>query len=239
MIKKLFVFLSIFILFFLSLPYNLGSASSSISINENSFERLWLDFYTNLDDPSINYNCVKLGLRGFYKALNENELISKNIITLIDYTKPSTEERLFVIDIETDSVLVKSLVAHGKNSGINYAKNFSNQRFSNKSSLGFFITDETYRGKHGYSLRLKGLEAGINDSAYKRGIVIHPANYVSKEFIYKYGRLGRSFGCPAIPSENHKKIINLIKEKTCLFIYYPDSFYLSESTYLSQNSIHK
>jgi hypothetical protein len=127
---------------------------------------------------------------------------------------------------------MKSLVAHGKNSGVNYAESYSNQRYSNKSSLGFYVTGETYTGKHGYSLRLKGLESGINDNAYKRAIVIHPAKYVSREFINKFGRLGRSYGCPAIPLENHGEIINMIKGKTCLFIYYPDSFYLSTSSYL-------
>ena len=239
MVKKLLVFLSVFVLFFLGLPYNIGSTGSNvIGVDVRSFEKLWLDFYANLDDSSLNYNCFKHGLIGFNKAINENEFINKKIFTLIDFTKPSTEERLFIIDVETDSIILKSLVAHGKNSGINYAKSYSNQRYSNKSSLGFFITDETYSGKHGYSLRLKGIEKGINDNAYKRAIVIHPAKYVSKEFINKYGRLGRSFGCPAIPSESHREVINLIKDKTCLFIYYPDSFYLSTSRYLlSLNNI--
>ena len=148
--------------------------------------------------------------------------VKKNLITIIDFSKPSTENRFFVIDIESRHLLYSCLVAHGKNSGENYADSFSNEPESLKSSLGFFLTAETYNGAHGYSLCIDGLEKGINDNAREREIVIHGADYVSYEFIKKYGRLGRSWGCPALPAELLKSIIDKISGGTCLFIYGKD-----------------
>ena len=150
---------------------------------------------------------------------NSFNLINKKVLTLIDFSKPSTEERLFIIDVENRKLLFQTFVAHGKNSGVNIATRFSNRSGSLKSSLGFFITAETYYGKHGYSLRLDGMEKGINDNARKRAIVVHGAKYVSDDFIRKYNRLGRSWGCPAVSDDLSKEIIDLIKDGSCLFIY--------------------
>jgi hypothetical protein len=158
--------------------------------------------------------------------------IRKNIITIIDFSKPSTENRFFVIDIESKHVLYNCLVAHGKNSGENFAESFSNVPESLMSSPGFFITAETYTGKHGYSLRVDGLEKGINDNARVREIVIHGADYVSDDYIKKYGRLGRSWGCPALPAALSNKIIDKIKEGTCLFVYSTDKNYNKNTEFL-------
>lgn len=146
---------------------------------------------------------------------------------------PSTEKRLWVIDVETGEILFNDFVSHGKNSGELYATSFSNLNSSYKSSLGFYQTAETYTGKHGYSLRLDGLESGINDNARNRAIVIHGAGYANPDFIEKTGRLGRSLGCPALPEDSAKALIDLIKEKSCLFIYANEFGYLNNSIVLN------
>src|SRR5690606_16040422 len=150
-------------------------------------------------------------------------IINKNIITVIDFTLPSTEKRLWTIDLKTGKVILNSLVAHGKNSGENIAEKFSNKPESHQSSLGFYLTENAYTGKHGYSMRLIGLEKNINDKAYDRAIVVHSADYVSEEFIEKHGRLGRSFGCPALPVDVNDTFINTVKDGSLLFIYH-DSY---------------
>lgn len=169
-----------------------------------------------------------------YLNLKKKGLLKKDdLLVLIDYSKPSDTERFFVIDVNKKKLLYKSLVAHGKNSGDKYAWGFSNRPGSHKSCLGFFITGETYEGKHGLSLSLLGVEPGINDNAYKRRIVIHGADYVSQEFIEKYGRPGRSFGCPALPRNVANSIIELIKGGSCLFIFGPDKYYIKKSRFIN------
>jgi len=165
-----------------------------------------------------------------YLNLKQRHLIKKDgLIVLIDYRKPSTEERFFVIDIKKRRLLFKSLVAHGKNSGERLACSFSNRPGSYKSCLGFFVTGEPYSNTHGYALYIKGVEPGINDNAERRRIVIHGADYVSKQFIKKYGRLGRSLGCPALPPGIAPKVINTIKDGSCMFIFGYDRSYLAKS----------
>jgi len=175
---------------------------------------------------------LDLALAGYRLVLADSLVEPGGLLAVIDYSLPSTEPRLFVIDPGDGSVLRSSLVAHGKNSGQNMAERFSNKPGSQMSSLGFFVTEETYHGQHGYTLRLRGLEEGINDRAEERLIVIHGADYVSEEFIARHGRLGRSWGCPALPVESSKAIIDLIKDGTCLFVYGTDSAYLKRSRFL-------
>ena len=161
-----------------------------------------------------------VALKGYY-ALKQKGLIKKEILTLIDFSMSSNTKRLWVINLITGDVLFNSLVAHGRNTGEEFASNFSNSNESYKSSLGFYSTGEIYNGKHGMSLRLDGLEKGINDNARARGVVMHAADYVSDSFIKNNHRLGRSQGCPAVPVELSKEIINVIKDKSCFFIYHP------------------
>lgn len=163
------------------------------------------------------------------ESLEEMEYSNEDIVTIIDFSKPSTEKRLFILDLEKQKVLYHTYVAHGKNTGQNMATKFSNNKGSNQSSLGLFRTAESYQGKHGYSLRLDGLEEGFNDNARSRAVVMHSASYVSEGFIQKHGRLGRSWGCPALPVELSKEIIDLIKGGSCLYIYADDSNYLENS----------
>ena len=159
--------------------------------------------------------------------------VKKPILTLIDFSKPSTEERFFVIDMEARKVLFESLVAHGKNSGENYAISFSNEKGSNKSSLGFFLTEKTYHGKHGLSLVLDGLEQNINHNAKSRAVVIHGADYCSEKHIRTHGRLGRSWGCPALPRDITKDVIETIKDGSLVYIYSKknNDNYLEESKF--------
>jgi hypothetical protein len=169
---------------------------------------------------------------GFQKLKSEGK-IEKDLLTIIDFSLSSNQKRMWIIDMNTMQVLAHSLVSHGRNSGEEYATNFSNKINSFQSSLGFYATAETYHGKHGYSLRLDGLESGINDLARERAVVIHGAAYVSESFIQKQGRLGRSHGCPALPMETANQIIDLIKDKSCLFIFHPSMYYLKKSHLLS------
>jgi len=178
----------------------------------------------------------ELALEG-WKKLN-SELKSK-VITIIDFSLPSTEKRMWIIDPEKQLILLHSVVSHGRNSGNLIAKKFSNLPESFQSSLGFYKTAETYQGKHGYSLRLDGLEKGFNDQARNRAIVIHGADYAREEFAKSVGRLGRSLGCPALPSELSTKAINLIKGGSLLFIYGQDETYLKSSALIQSSNFGK
>jgi hypothetical protein len=144
----------------------------------------------------------------------------------------SNTKRLWVIDLNDKKVLFNSLVAHGKNTGEEFATNFSNTESSRQSSMGFYITDATYQGDNGFSLRLLGMDKGFNDAAYRRAIVMHGADYVSDAFAAVHKRIGRSWGCPAVPRELSQSMINTIKGRNLLFIYYPDQNYLSSSEWL-------
>jgi hypothetical protein len=164
--------------------------------------------------------CFDVALKGFY-ALKDKGVIKSNILTVIDFSLSSNLKRLWVIDLSSNVVLFQSLVAHGRNTGEEFATNFSNTPESFKSSLGFYATGEVYKGKHGVSLKLDGLEKGLNDNARNRAVVIHGADYVSESFIKNHKRLGRSQGCPAVPVEFVSDIIEMIKGQSCLFIYHP------------------
>lgn len=189
---------------------------------------------------SLNSNNFKMpelktfseALKGFY-LLKERGVIKKNILTLIDFSLSSNTKRLWVIDLTSNTILFNSLVAHGRNTGEEFASAFSNLNSSFKSSLGFYATGEIYQGKHGASLRLDGLENGVNDNARERGVVMHGADYVSESFIRNHKRLGRSQGCPALPVELTNEIIQLIKDKSCLYIYHPSRNFAMEERLIS------
>jgi hypothetical protein len=157
---------------------------------------------------------------------------ARPILTLIDYSRPSTEPRLWVLDLAQGAVRFRTLVAHGRGSGVSRAVAFSNDPGSKQSSLGLFRTDEAYQGSHGYSLRLVGLETGVNDLAYPRDIVIHGADYATAKFASRHGRLGRSWGCPALDPSVNRDVIDAIRDRTALFAYYPDARWLASSPFL-------
>jgi hypothetical protein len=191
-------------------------------LNLNSDSNIAI-LYNNINSNQFsmpNLESFKVALKSF-NLLKEKGLIEKNILTLVDFSLSSNVKRLWVIDLESNIILYNSLVAHGKNTGEEFANSFSNATRSYKSSLGVYLTAEVYNGKHGLSLKLDGLEKGINDNARERGVVMHSANYVSNSFIKNHKRLGRSEGCPAIPEDLLNGIVNTIKNKSCLFIYHP------------------
>jgi hypothetical protein len=166
-------------------------------------------------------------------TLNKSQSLTKpGVISIADLSQSSNTKRLYVIDILSKKIIFNTYVAHGRNSGQEFATSFSNESSSFKSSLGFYITENTYTGAHGFSLKLNGLEKGINDEAKERGIVMHGAPYVSESFINQNGRLGRSLGCPAVPQELCKSIVDSIKGGSCFFIFYPDKYYLVKSKLL-------
>lgn len=211
----------------------ISGVNSSLKINtkataDKNYYTLW-----KLDSSGLSEEAFRFAMKGYDYLNAQNELGNKNIISIVDFSKPSTQKRLYVVDINNGKILYNTLVAHGHNSGIEYATDFSNQPESHQSSLGFYITLGTYIGGNGYSLKLKGCEKGINDKALERDIVIHGAEYVSNEFIHNRGFLGRSYGCPSIPEEVHKKIIDVIKNGTCLFVYHPSKKYVAQSKILN------
>lgn len=175
-----------------------------------------------------------LGFENLKKAgkLNENSYL----LTVCDFSLSSNTKRLWVIDVNEKKVVFNSLVAHGKNTGEEFAEKFSNIESSLQSSYGFFVTETTYDGSNGYSLKLEGMDAGYNDKALQRAIVMHGADYVSEDFIKSQKRLGRSWGCPAVPRDLAAPIINSIKGKNVLFIYYPDQEYLNNSKWLQEEN---
>lgn len=174
------------------------------------------------------FECFAKAVKG-YTRLKQEGRIKKDYLTVIDFSLSSTEKRLWIIDMDNQKVVFNTLVAHGRNSGDEYATAFSNANSSNQSSLGFYATGEIYNGKHGQSLKLDGLENGINSNARSRGVVMHAADYVSEAFAQQHHRIGRSQGCPALPVGLTKQIVNLLQGKSCLFIYHPTQNYFAKS----------
>jgi hypothetical protein len=184
--------------------------------------------------PGLRADVLRLAIDAADHAAHQGLIKRQNLLTVIDYSLPSTEPRLFVFDLAAHKLLFRELCAHGKNSGDNMANFFSNEPGSEATSLGLFVTADTYNGSNGYSLRLRGLEEGINDMAFDRAIVMHGAYYVSSEAIRALGRLGRSWGCPAIPVGAAKKVIDTIRGGSAVFAYYPEKRWLTASAFLGR-----
>lgn len=222
----------IFYLFFLLIP-----AMNNARVTEiNSAKALNGEIYAsvNLSEIGLSRDVFDLAIKGLKKLDTEGKLNNPNIVTIADYSQSSNKKRLYVIDLKNRKLLFNTYVAHGRNTGDEYARSFSNVEGSFKTSLGFYITEQPIVGSHtGFSLLIEGVEKGINDLAVKRAIIIHAAEYATENFIKKYGRLGRSYGCPSVPPELNKPIINAIKGGSCLFLYNPDKDYISKSTLLN------
>lgn len=202
----------------------------------SSHETVNEDIYTalKLADTGLVRTVFDMAIKGLKRLCSEGKLKNTNLVTIADYSQSSNKKRLYVIDLKNKKLLFNTYVAHGRNTGDEYARSFSNKEGSLKSSLGFYITENPMVCSHtGYSLMINGVEKGINDHAAKRAIIIHGADYATENFIKKYGHLGRSFGCPALPPDLNKPIIDSIKGGTCLFIYNPDNKYICSSSLLN------
>ncbi len=207
------------------------TAPASDSVVESS---LYDDM--RLDTTGLSREAFDDAMAGFEHLDSIGRIKNDKIISIIDFSLPSTQKRLFVIDLQNKILLFNTLVSHGRNSGTLSANTFSNQPNSFKTSLGFYVTGDTYEGEHGYSLRLEGEEAGINDNAMSRGIVMHSAAYVNETLIKTQGYIGRSLGCPAIPESVHRKVIERIRNGSCLFLYSPDKYYSAHTKLLPKDT---
>ena len=192
---------------------------------------IWISVYhgLKLDSLGLAADAFEQAIKGWEKLKERGELSNQSVLTIADFSQPSTSKRLYIIDLEKNQLLFHTYVAHGRNSGKDQAVAYSNRAKSHMSSPGFYRTESTYYGSNGYSLKLSGLEKGINDNAFRRAIVVHGANYVSESLIESQGYLGRSYGCPAIPNYLARPIINTIKDGSCLFIHAPIRQYAQNS----------
>lgn len=214
------------------------SESENISVNKT--ERYIRHTYDQLKFPKMNklkFEAFRNGFYGYLNLVESGKLTSRATLSICDFTLSSNEKRLWVIDIKNKKVLFNTLVAHGMGTGEEYAVNFSNTPDSHQSSLGFYVTGETYTGNNGYSLKLNGVDGSFNSNAYERAVVIHGAEYVSEEFAKANQRLGRSHGCPALPVELAPKIIDRIKDGHCLFIYANSKQYAKTSYWLNNKIV--
>lgn len=187
----------------------------------------------DLEDSGLSRKAFEYAWLGYHNLLKKGMLHRSDVLSICDFSQSSSQQRMYVIDVRNKKMLYRTYVAHGINSGEEYANSFSNSPESCKSSLGFYVTRKTYYGSNGLSLRIDGVDYGFNDKANKRNIVIHGAPYVSLRILHKYGVMGTTFGCPAVPTEASAEIIPLVKNGTCFFIYYPSKKYLTQSKVLN------
>lgn len=229
--KKSLSLLAMFCIIVLVTP---SAQASNQLLNQNDEIARHENQFSSFKPRGLNPEVWELAQKAYSKASAKG--FSHNpLLTIIDYSKPSTQPRLWVIDPDKKRVVLRDWVAHGRNSDGEqslFAEFFSNQPQSLASSLGVFVTGQTYKGKHGLSLRLKGLEKDFNANAEKRDIVMHAAPYVSRNFIRKAGRLGCSYGCMAVSPTSRNKIIDNLKNGSVVFAYYPDKNWLAKSTFL-------
>jgi hypothetical protein len=221
--------------------------SGTVKYNAKNINRSVADVNTDLMNTSavvlydslklealgLNRKAFKYAWAGYRNLLEKGKLKNTGIISICDFTQSSSHKRLYIIDIDNMRVSMNTYVAHGRKSGGEFAKSFSNNPNSHKSSLGFYVTGNTYYGTHGLSLRINGIEKGINDRALARNIVVHGSEYTGENFLENNSFCGRSYGCPAVPSDEIDAVITTIKEGSCLFIYYPNLQYLKRSKILN------
>ena len=233
--RKLIVYISISCLGILSssfsgLPIVKDNGYSQVCIYQLADEPVKASFlYTvlNLDEIGLSQEAFEYAYKGYENLVEKKMLNPTAYLTICDFSQSSKQKRLYIIDLANDTVLMNTYVAHGHNSGGEFATRFSNKLYSKQSSLGFYITKNTYRGENGLSLRMEGLEPGFNDKAYRRAIVFHGADYIGN------GSTGRSYGCPAVPLNESKSVINTIKNGSCVFIYHRQKKYLQSSKILN------
>ena len=246
--RNTYVFFTSLLIFALHLPFvfanvkttastktdiKIKPTASAIASPEKENDLALIYDQLQLNSIGLSEDAFKYALKGYDYLKAKGMIANDNIISIADFTKPSSQKRLFVIDLKNCKTLFNTYVAHGQGSGEAFARKFSNIPESYQSSLGFYITSDTYIGKNGYSMRLNGVENGINDKADERAIVMHGAPYVCESYIRERGYIGRSWGCPAVPEKLNKPIIEKIRNGSCLFIYGQDKKYLTRSKILN------
>ncbi|HEY2726149.1 MAG TPA: murein L,D-transpeptidase catalytic domain family protein [Parafilimonas sp.] len=216
------------------------SVSTSSVTNNSALVNYWIDsLYSimNLSETGLSRDVFFTAYKGYEYMLSQNEVLKPGLLTICDYSQVSSKKRLYVLDLNAAKILFNTYVAHGHNSGNDYATSFSNSDDSHKSSLGFMRTAETYFGDNGYSMRLDGMENGFNNNVRARAIVMHGSNYVNAERASNGTMMGRSFGCPAVPAAEVKDIIDHIKGGSCFFNYYPDKNYTRASKIINADFV--
>lgn len=211
-----------------------ATAAPVVEHAENTALALSVKLYDSLklSDLGLSIEALQYAYKGYLNLVAQGAVQNAGVLTVCDFSQPSNKKRMYILDVKNFKVLLNTYVAHGKNSGLNTAERFSNNIESLQSSLGFYVTKNTYTGKHGLSLRLDGRERGFNDNAEARAVVVHGAEYIGDQR-RGAGYMGRSFGCPAVPQQHAAKVINYIKGGTCLFIYHPSTTYLNGSKLLN------
>jgi hypothetical protein len=214
-----------------------AAATTTVATTKSVIEeKMGLYETLGLEAKGLSRQAFEYALEGYNKLLSSGKLEKENLLSILDFSLPSSKKRLFIVDLTSGELVFNTYAAHGSGSGMTMATKFSNQPNSYQSSLGFYVTGETYNGKHGQSLRLNGEEEGFNDNALERGVVMHSAAYVDESVVAAQGRIGRSQGCPALPESIAQEIINKVKNGSCLFLYSPDKDYTSHSKFLNENS---
>ena len=208
-------------------------AEEGTTVALNNDEEVSVYESLDLEKLGLSKEAYDFAIKGHEYLAANGKLQNPDILSIVDFSLPSSQKRLFIVDLKNNKLLFHTYVAHGRGSGMEMANEFSNVAESYKSSLGFYVTGDTYEGKHGLSMRLLGQDKGFNDNANDRAIVMHSADYVSEATIKEQGRLGRSHGCPAVPEELNKPIIDTIKNGTCLFLYSPSEQYAANSTIIN------
>ena len=241
LISRIFIFIAVFTCFSYAPKNRLAHrkvthaavVSHSLPFIASSLQQQCAFLYDSLQlrQSGLSETALEYAMKG-YNYLQSKGLVAKSIVSICDFSQPSRNKRLYVIDLASKKLLYNTYVAHGRNSGAEYATSFSNSPESLKSSLGFYVTQGTYQGSHGLSLKIEGLEKGFNNNAFKRNIVIHGSEYTADPFIRSNSYCGRSYGCPAVPAQLSSGIIEVLKEGSCLFIYHP-----SANGYLAKSSI--
>ena len=202
------------------------AATSALALSAMLYDSL------HLNEMGLSIDALQYAYKGYLNLVDRGVIKNADVLTVCDFSQPSSKKRMYIIDVKNFKVLLNTYVAHGKNSGFDKAEHFSNKPESLQSSLGFYVTKSTYSGKHGLSLRLDGQDRGFNDNAEARAVVVHGAEYIGDQRSGA-GYMGRSFGCPAVPQQQASKVINYIKNGTCLFIYHPSVAYLHGSKILN------
>lgn len=228
---------------FLILALDLSARPNTAKHNSISWTRALAikgdSMYAALDlqQQGLSRKAFQYAWKGYCILKRTGRLENTSVLTICDFSQSSRKKRLYIIDLEQGQLLHRTFVAHGRNSGKEYATRFSNRPESHQSSLGFYVTRNTYMGEHGLSLRIAGMEKGFNDRALARNIVVHGANYAEADFMEANKVCGRSYGCPAVPELESAEVIETIKNGSCLFIYHPTRKYIQGSRILNTKGV--